>query len=172
MADINKATLYVLRNEDEKMTGKVTTDRGGMTRYGIAQKYHPNLDPSYYTCPALYALAQAQQLYKSEYGQPLYIGSITSQAFANKLLDLSVKCGAHEAQELAQKVAVSLGATIAIDGHMGPASVAAINKIPESSLITKLIDLAQAYYRRVALIDHASPNELASWLTRAAKPGV
>ena len=35
MADINKATLYVLHNEDEKMTGKVTTDRGGKTRYGI-----------------------------------------------------------------------------------------------------------------------------------------
>ena len=172
MADIKTATLYVLHNEDAKMTGKVTTDRGGMTRFGIAQKFHPALDPSFYTCPALYALAQAEQLYKSEYAQPLYIGSITSQPMANKLLDLAVNCGVHEAQELAQQVATSLGAAITIDGHMGPASVAAINSIPEPSLIAKLIDLAQAYYRQVAIHENASPNELASWLTRAAKPGV
>ena len=51
MSDINIATLYVLKNEDSHLSGVVTTDQGGMTRFGIAQRFHPDLNADVLRCP-------------------------------------------------------------------------------------------------------------------------
>ena len=172
MADLNKAILYVLRNEDRTMSGKVTTDRGGKTRYGIAQKYHPDLDPSFYTCTNLGALGEAQQIYKNKYCAPLCIAGITSQPIANKLLDIGVNCGLDSAALMAQTGTNNLGGSLVVDGKMGPTTVAAVNKVDANKLMGQLIVLSQIHYRAVALRDHASIDEIASWLTRAGKPGI
>jgi lysozyme family protein len=172
VADLNKAILYVFRNEDRKMTGAVTTDRGGKTRFGVAQKFHPDMDPSFYTCPAWEALAQAQQLYKNVYCSPLLIGKITFQPIANKLLDIGVNCGVDVATRMAQTGVTNLGVPVAIDEHMGPATVAAVNKVDATKLMSQLIVQSQDHYRQVAADLKASPDEIASWLTRASKPGV
>ena len=172
VADVNKAILYVLRNEDLTMSGKVTTDRGGKTRFGIAQKFHPELSPTFYTCSNIGALAEAQQIYKTSYCAPLFIAGITSQPIANKLLDIGVNCGLDSAGIMAQTGANTLGAILKVDGKLGPVSVAAINKVDANKLMGQLIVLSQIHYRAVALRDHASPDEIASWLTRAGKPGI
>jgi lysozyme family protein len=172
VADLNKAILYVLRNEDRTMSGVVTTDRGGKTRYGIAQKYHPEVEPSFYTCTNLGALGEAQQIYKNSYCKPLSLAGIDSQPIANKLLDIGVNCGLDSAGIMAQTGANTLGAILKVDGKLGPVSVAAINKVDANKLMGQLIVLSQIHYRAVALRDHASPDEIASWLTRAGKPGI
>jgi lysozyme family protein len=172
MANIAAAVLYVLRNEDRFMSGKVTTDRGGRTRFGIAQKFHPTLAPSFYSCPALDALAQAQQLYSSDYAQPLFIAAITSQPIANKILDVGVNCGVGIAAGMAQTAVKNLGAVVTVDEKMGPQSVTAVNLADQDKLMGQLIVLSQQHYRAVAIRDHASPDEVASWLTRAGRPGI
>ena len=172
MADINKAIVYVLRNEDRKLSGVVTTDRGGTTRFGVAQKSHPNIDPTFYTCPVVDALAMAQKIYATEYAAPLHLGDIISQPTANKLLDIAINCGVGIAAKMAQTAVTTLGTPVAIDEHLGPASVAALNKVDPDKLMGQLIILSQQYYRDVAVRDHASANEIASWLTRAGKPGI
>lgn len=172
MADTNSAIVYVLRNEDSRMTGKVTTDRGGRTRFGIAEKYHPHLDATFYTCPSLQALSMAQQVYKAEYAAPLRLGDINAQAIANKLLDIGVNCGLGVAARMAQTGVSTLGAHVEIDGKLGPSSIAAINQVDPAKLMGQLIVLSQEYYRMVAAKVSASPNEIASWLTRAGKAGV
>ena len=172
MANVNKAILYVFRNEDRTMSGVVTTDRGGKTRFGVAQKFHPNLDPSFYTCPAIDALAQAQQLFKNAYGAPLLISNFVSQPIANKILDIGINCGLDVAARMAQTGVTNLGIPVAIDEHMGPATVAAVNKVDSNKLMSQLIVQSQDYYRKVAIDLKASPDEIASWLTRACKPGI
>jgi lysozyme family protein len=172
VADLNKAILYVLRNEDRTMSGKVTTDRGGKTRFGIAQKFHPELDPSFYTCTNLAALGEAQQIYKTAYCAPLFIAGITSQPIGNKILDVGVNCGVGIAAEIAQTAAKNLGAVVTVDEKMGPDSVVAVNKVDQNKLMGQMIVLSQIHYRQVAIRDHASIDELADWLTRAGKPGI
>jgi len=44
MADFKKAIEFVLRHEDAKLSGAVTHDSGGTTKFGISQKAHPNID--------------------------------------------------------------------------------------------------------------------------------
>ena len=172
VADVNKAILYVLRNEDLTMSGKVTTDRGGKTRFGIAQNFHPELSPTFYTCSNIGALAEAQQVYKTSYCAPLFIAGITSQPIANKLLDVGVNCGVGIAAEMAQTAAKNLGAVITVDEKMGPKSVTAVNLADQDKFMGQLIVLSQVHYRQVAIRDHASIDELADWLTRAGKPGI
>ena len=172
VADLNKAIVYVLRNEDRTMSGKVTTDQGGKTRFGIAQKFHPELDPSFYTCTALGALGEAQQIYKTAYCAPLFIAAITFQPIANKILDVGVNCGIGNAAKMAQMAVTALGMPVTIDEKMGPESVTAINLVDQNKLMSQLIVLSQVHYRAVALAEHVSIDELASWLTRAGKPGI
>jgi lysozyme family protein len=172
MANIAAAVLYVLRDEDSRLRGTVTTDQGGKTRFGIAQKFHPELDPSFYTCPAPEALAQAQLIYAKDYAAPLLLSLITSQPTANKLLDVGINCGVGISARMAQTAVTTLGKPVTVDEHIGPASIAAINAVDSSKLMAQLITLSKIYYRNVAVIERASPDELASWLTRAAKPGI
>lgn len=172
MARTDAAVKYVLRNEDRKLTGAVTYDSGGKTRYGIAQKFHPDLDPAFYTCDKERALAWAEGIYQEEYASPLHIGEIVSQTIANKILDIGINCGVGVAAGMAQNAVCDLGNHIAIDRKIGPITVAAINNADSDKLMDRLIILSQNYYRATAIRQSASINVLASWLTRAGRPGI
>jgi lysozyme family protein len=172
MADINAATVYVLKNEDSHLSGKVTTDRGGMTRYGIAAKFHRNLNPCFYTCPGVTALAMAEALYASEYADPLQLAKINSQPIANKLLDIAINCGVPIAAKFAQEGVNALGYALVVDEHVGSASVTAINAVDAGALMAELVSESMAYYTKLNEEGKASPDEYAAWMTRAAKRGV
>lgn len=172
MADLNAAVTYVLKNEDRKLSGVVTTDRGGKTRFGVAQKFHPNLDETFYTCPKEDGLAWADKIYAQEYAAPLKLQDVKSQPIANKLLDVAINCGVPVAAKFAQTGVCNLGQHVEIDKKVGPATITALNAVDANALMTQLIVLSQNYYREIAIKLHASPNEIASWLTRAGKPGI
>lgn len=172
MANVVASVKYVLRNEDRKLSGVVTHDSGGKTRYGVAQKFHPNLDPTFYTCDKDHALIWAEAVYTDEYARPLHLGDIVSQPMANKLLDIAVNCGVGIAAGMAQTAVCDLGQHVEIDRKIGPASIAAINAVDSNAMMNRIIVLSQNYYRVTAIKQHASPNEIASWLTRAGRPGI
>ena len=44
MSNFDAAVAFVLHQEDQTDTGVINTDSGGVTRWGIAQKYHPEVD--------------------------------------------------------------------------------------------------------------------------------
>ena len=60
MADFNLAFIFVLQHEDSTCSGKVTVDAGGRTRFGIAEKFHPDLPEEFFTGPAEDALGEAE----------------------------------------------------------------------------------------------------------------
>jgi lysozyme family protein len=172
MADIGACTTYVLRFEDRQLTGKVTTDRGGRTRFGIAEKYHPVLPTGFYTMPAADALILAKAIYNTGYATPLHLAELTCQPTANKLMDLGVNAGGSVSARLAQTAVCDLGNHIEIDGALGPNTVAALNSVNQPRLMDRLITLSQNFYREQALKLNAPADELQSWLTRALRPGI
>ena len=52
MSDFQPAIAFVLQHEDPARSGKVTEDAGGRTRFGIAEKFHPDLPEDFFTGPA------------------------------------------------------------------------------------------------------------------------
>ena len=61
-ADFKTAFLLTLQHEDSTRSGKVTEDAGGRTRFGIAEKFHPDLPEGFFTGLAEDALAEAEKM--------------------------------------------------------------------------------------------------------------
>src|SRR4051794_23139424 len=100
MASVASAIVYVLKQEDARMTGIVTNDSrdsGGATRFGIAQRCHPELTATGFfdasKMSTVDALAMAESVYLHCYGTPLTLASINRQQVANALLSFAVNEG-------------------------------------------------------------------------------
>lgn len=89
MADFNIAFRHLMGWEDEGNTGRVTTDAGGLTRYGITSNAYPSLDIKSLT------LQNAYKIYLQDFwlNKQSNVSEWTSQAAANKFLQLAVNLG-------------------------------------------------------------------------------
>src|ERR1044071_8189094 len=90
MSDFKPAFLFTLQHEDATRSGKVTVDAGGRTRFGIAEKFHPDLPDEFFTGPAEDALAEAETIEEHEYWDALRLDEVEDQNVANKLFDMGV----------------------------------------------------------------------------------
>ena len=92
MADFNQAVILVLKHEGGYSPG-LPNDPGGETNFGIAKKYHPDLDIKNLT------VEQAKQIYQQEYWAP-FMEQELDQRIANCALDTAVNMGSSIAKEL------------------------------------------------------------------------
>ena len=94
-------------------------DPGGPTNMGVTQADMPGVDIKDLT------VAQAEAFYKQNYWNPLY-DQIADQSVANKIFDMGVLCGVHEAVQYAQW-STNVRLTIEADGVFGSETLAAVN---------------------------------------------
>jgi lysozyme family protein len=164
MADVDQAVQFVLRQEDSRLTGVISTlpgDRGGATRFGLASKFHPELlAKGYYevkdgvpTIPHDEALAIAKSYYRDEYASPLRLAQIGSQDVSNRLLSFAINEGVPEAAMLAQRALISLSFPLKDDGKVGPITLKAINCCHASDFIAAESKTQVAFYEQM-VIDH------------------
>lgn len=164
MANVIVAIGSVMRQEDAALSGVVTTDPGGRTRFGIAEKYHPWLEQiGFYTSmSASQAFGAAMVLYLLEYCQPLDIAAISDQAIATKLLSLSVNEGIDNPVKWLQEAVGAIP-----DGAIGPATIAALNKADPQKALAALKQQAIAWYEQLAKDNPADEEYLKGWINRA-----
>lgn len=169
MAEAKPAVERTLRFEDSTLSGKVTHDAGGRTRFGIAQKFHPNLPEEFFTGPKEEALATAEDILTHDYFGAMHLEQIESQDVANKIHDMAVNMGTHQAAVYAQRAANSQGLLLLNeDGKLGPKSFAAINSIDPDVYYDLLRQFSEAHYRHIAANNPEQAVNLAGWLKRAA----
>lgn len=173
MADAKTAVDFVMLQEDSTLSGKLTVDRGGRTRFGIAEKYHPELTATgfYGAMPNPQAQAIAEETMELAYWDHMDGGAIVSQYFANRLLSFCVNEGTETTVLLLQKSLNALGARLAVDGEPGPETVAAINSAcaaQQAALMVQWRDTLTAHYRAIAEANPAQAGELKGWLNRVA----
>ena len=167
MADIHTAILYTLHLEDAKLSGVITDDphdAGGRTRYGICERFHPDLERHgyYSTMSATAALTVALMLYQSEYAKPLMLDQIVDQREADSLLASAVNIGIEPAVKILQS---AVG--VAEDGCMGELTLRAANAIAPAALVSALVSGQCEYYKRIVLDKPAQAVYLRGWLNRA-----
>lgn len=157
MADFDQAIGAVLEHEDPGLTGVVTTDTGGKTRWGISAAAYPHLDV------ATLSLDDAKAIYRRDYWRPLSLGAIADQHVAGKALDMAVNMGTGTAARLLQK---AVG--VAEDGVIGPVTLEAVNTADPQVVLADLRHLSAERYREIAA---ANPDRygryLGGWLARA-----
>ncbi len=171
MADFQPAFAFVIQHEDAGRTGKVTEDAGGRTRFGIAEKYHRGLPDDFFTGSAAGALKVAEQIYERDYWETMRLSNLENQNIANKIFDMAVNMGTHQAAIYAQRAANGLIAVPAQrlheDGVFGPATIAAINSLDPIVLYQLLCEWSRRHYQHVASINPAQAVNLAGWMKRA-----
>ncbi|HEX3156812.1 MAG TPA: glycosyl hydrolase 108 family protein [Candidatus Angelobacter sp.] len=153
---------FLMKHEDPGLTGKVTNDSGGVTRWGISQNAYPDLDI------ANLPLEEAANIYRRDYFQPIRGYDYLSQNVANKLLDAAVNMGVHMAVKLAQECANLCGQEVHTDGVAGTFTVNAINAINPILFLDKYRELLSAHYRDIAAARPDEAQYLNGWLRRAS----
>lgn len=172
MADFTKYFPLLVENEGGYVFDP--HDPGGETWRGVARAYHPHwagwtIVDAYKAKPdwpadcrvyprnklATAILVQDHQLaalvqsfYQAEYWDSLHLSGINSQCIASQLCDIGVNSGTGRVGHLAQYVlASSFGWHGAIDGAIGPATLAAINAAPAPAYYDALVALRRAFYQ-------------------------
>lgn len=130
-------------------------DRGGETKFGIAQNANPDI------CVATLTLADAQKIYYDRYWLPAQCDKIASP-LSLLHFDTAVNMGVGGAAKLLQ---AALGVTA--DGAIGPKTLAAIQKITDpSELCTKYLDLKQARYDAIVKANPTQAKFAKGWRLR------
>jgi lysozyme family protein len=147
---------YLMSSEDPGLKGKVTSDSGGTTKYGISQKSYPHLD-----IPNL-TLEDAAAIYRRDYFEPIHGFEIEKQSVASKLLDMAVNMGVETAIRICQECV-----SVTVDGVMGPRTLGAINAAIDITLLKALAFASSKHYREIAAAKPDEAKYLVGWLKRA-----
>jgi lysozyme family protein len=167
MADVKACIDVTLRQEDSTLSGVITVipgDSGGRTRYGIAERWHPELTSTgfFTTMPAAAALTVAEGVYAASYAKPLMLSQINAQGVAAALLSFAVVEGPVEAVKLLQQ---ACGAVV--DGRIGPLTIARVNGCVPTALLETWCDLERAYFQKLGAENPADEKFVAGWDNRA-----
>jgi lysozyme family protein len=169
MSNPTQSIDFVLKQEDSTLSGVITNetgDAGGLTRFGLCAKWHPELVAAGFYQVAMdtaTALNEAEVAYANAYATPLMLYRIDSQAIANALLSFAVNMGTFEAVETLQQVCGAVA-----DGCIGPNTVAAVNAHDPETLLAAYCAIQANRYRGIAAANPTQRRFLVGWLNRVA----
>ena len=182
MADLAIAVDFVLRQEDSTLAGVVTHTRGdpgGATRWGISERWHPELvKTGFYDVSrmsAYNAKTVAERIYVGQYAAPLQLFEINSQMLANRLLSFAVNEGPAQAVKIFQRALEAIvpgygsghGGENCVDGVLGVRTLAALNAADPVELQMQVASEEAAFYRSWVAQSPARQHLLAGLLARA-----
>jgi len=134
-----QAVEVVLAHEGEAFTNH-PLDKGGPTRFGIAQRWNPDADVRELT------REQAIEIYWQRY----WLGRGYDQlpeAIAIKVFDLAVNLGEQTVIVCLQRALRACGIRVKIDGFVGPETAEAAHRANPTALMAALRSEAAGEYR-------------------------
>lgn len=153
MANFDLAIPKLLKKEGGLSNDK--NDRGGLTKYGIAQKFYPTLDIANLT------EEQAAAIYRRDYWNPLRLDEVESQIKAELIFESGVNFGIKTIAKIAQTIVDAQP-----DGIIGAKSLAAINAMDDTVFALSFKLAAVDRYRRICNADKKQKDFLLGWLNR------
>ncbi|HUN53321.1 MAG TPA: glycosyl hydrolase 108 family protein [Candidatus Sulfotelmatobacter sp.] len=159
-ADFAAAVELVLGNEGGLVDDP--RDPGGITHWGISLRAYPQLGRA-----GILALTreQAKTLYRADWWDRHHFGALPWPVSA-KVFDLAVNIGAAAAVRLLQGACAACGQAVALDGLIGPATIAAARGCDPDALRRTLTAAAAAHYRSLVRENPELARFLAGWLNR------
>lgn len=139
-------------------------DPGGETKYGISKRSYPKLNIKSLT------ESQARDIYYADWWLKLRCNELTNDTIAVKLLDMSVNVGRQTGVKLLQRALCDCDQQVAIDGIIGPKTIAAANEADPGRLL-EAVKLRQMAYYEACIANNAKLAKFRNgWTRRAAWP--
>ena len=168
MANIKDSMPYLLENE-----GGWTIDDGGWTMWGVvvsdvaAYRHVPPKDITEKDMKNL-SVQEATAIYKQQYWDRMSLDQVIDQNIATCIFDTGVNRGLSVGVKYAQKVCHN--DDLVIDGHMGPKSLEAINRVSRKIFCPIYESLVWAGFQAIY---HSNPTKygiyLRGWDLRAKR---
>ena len=160
MANFETSIEKVLKHEGGYVNDP--KDSGGETKYGIAKRFYPKEDIKNLT------VERAKEIYKKDYWCKYRCDQINHDALAEKFFDTVVNTGPGGAVKFLQKAANSLGATLTVDGGIGPKTIEVVNNLDGNKILSAFRELQKQFYMDIVKRDPSQERFLKGWLARAA----
>lgn len=159
MSDPYEAVRHVLLSEGGYVDHPA--DRGGETNWGISSRAFPDLDVRELS------REDAIDIYISRYWDRWNLSLIESQAVANKVFDAVVWMGPSAAIKALQRALRAAGATVRIDGILGPETARAANAVSPEILVPALKSELAGRVREIIARDPSQVVFRRGWINRA-----
>ena len=137
-------------------------DPGGETKYGISKRSYPRLDIAALT------ESQARDIYHQDWWRKLRCSEIRDDRVAQKYLDACVNVGRSTGTKLLQRALCSIGLSVAVDGKIGPQTLAAANIANPDSLLPAMRRLQAEHYEGLIKRNPKLAKFRRGWMARAA----
>jgi len=134
-------------------------DRGGETKYGIAQRWHPHVNVRELTREQAIEIHWRTWCGRGYHQLP--------EDIAAKMFDLSVVMGEYHANRCLQRALRSCQQLVKEDGLLGPVTEAAVGRVDEGALLAALRSEAAARFRVLVNVNPSQEVFLEGWLNRA-----
>lgn len=142
-------------------------DKGGETNFGISKRSYPTVDIRRLTRD------DAMQIYHRDYWSPLRLDELLSEPVARCVFDFGVNAGIGTAAKALQRAINGCGRALKVDGTIGPATIAAANRIGGDMLLPVLCGEIMAHYEAIVRRDPTQAVFLRGWRNRLqAQAGV
>lgn len=168
MAEISKALIKLFGIEGGYVNDP--DDPGGETKYGICKSSYSHVNIKALT------IEQAAEIYRRDFWDKLRLSDIRNQTIADEIFDTAVNCGPGTAARITQ-VAINLTnypePDIAVDGVIGPSTLAAINNHKSLSALYKALNGLQfMHYTKIVEGNPKQEKFFRGWLKRVFEPVV
>jgi len=155
----DRAIEVVLKHEGETYTDH-SNDRGGATKFGISQRFNPDLNVRELT------RAQTIEIYWERYWRGRGFERLP-EPVAIKVFDLAVNLGERTAVRCLQRALRACGIRVRIDGLLGPQTCGAARGAEVATLVAALRSEAAGEYRLRVARDASQAVFRDGWLNRA-----
>lgn len=154
----HKALAHTLKWEGGATITRDPHDPGGVTKYGISQVHHPEVDVENLT------LEEATRIYLEDYWLPLNCEAIAAidEVLAAKVFDMGVNLGIRRASKIFQAAIQTMAPGLAVDGNIGPKTLTALAPLDIDTVKELVQERLQNYY-----LNLDNPRFEKGWLNRA-----
>lgn len=166
---LETALNYVFENEGG--FSNVAADHGGATRFGITRMEASRWRKQPVSVDEMkrFPLEEAKAIYTAWYWQPLGCDKVSHQGVATAMLDIGIVRGIGVPPKYAQQICNRHGASLILDGHIGPKTLAAINATASTVFITDFAALSEAGFQKIVQNNPSQSVFLKGWTRRARR---
>lgn len=162
-----QALDYTFANEGGFSNDKF--DHGGATKFGITRAELGRWRKKNVSVADVAAMQaqEAMNIYKAWYWDSMDLDEVVHTGEQMCLFDIGVVMGIGIPPKFSQQICNDHGSHLTVDGHIGPLTLAEINKMIETVFIRDFSTKTEERFRGIAAANHSQVKFLKGWLNRA-----